>query len=75
MAGHSYRIELLEDGAWSVATLDADEPPRRFATQDEALLWCARQCPLAIQMPDHRFAPTAQGAGVEVSTDHSFSGA
>ncbi len=73
MSGHTYRLEALGDGAWRVATIDdVTDPERDFPTEDDALLWCARQNPLAIQMPDHAFVPTAQGSGVERSADHSI---
>lgn len=73
MAGHTYRLEPLAGDAWRVVTVDvAADPPRDFPTEDDALLWCARQNPLAIQMPDHAFIPTAQGAGVERSADHQL---
>ncbi|MBA3846631.1 MAG: hypothetical protein H0X45_08295 [Planctomycetes bacterium] len=72
MAGHTYRLQQLPEGAWLVATVDADRAwAREFPTEDDALLWRARQNPLAILMPDHVFVPTAQGSGVERSADHS----
>jgi hypothetical protein len=71
MPGHTFQLALREDG-WHVATLDdRTQPERDFPSLDDALEWCARQRPQAIRMPDHVFAPTGQGPGMDVSSDHS----
>ena len=72
MPGHTYRIEQRAAG-WRVWTVDdAREEPRDFADLDAGLRWCGERQPLAIQMPDHAFIPTAQGPGLEISADHTL---